>query len=78
MYKPKEYLIHGLLLLLTLITTTLSGGERVYGKSILASGDAALTWPIFVRSLEFSIPFIGILLVHELGHLFTSMYHKVR
>lgn len=78
MYKPKEYLIHGSLLLLTLVTTTLAGGEWVYGKSILASGDAALTWPIFVRSLEFSIPFIGILLVHELGHLFTSMYHKVR
>jgi len=78
MYKPKEYLIHGVLFLLTLVTTTLAGGEWVYGKSVLASGEAALTWPFFVRSLEFSIPFIGILLVHELGHLFTSIYHKVR
>ena len=78
MYKPKEYLIHGVLFLITLVTTTLAGGEWIYGKSILASGESALTWTFFVRSLEFSIPFIGILLVHELGHLFTSIYHKVR
>lgn len=78
MYKPKEYLIHGTLFLLTLITTTLAGGEWVYGKSILVSGEAALTWPYFLKSLHFSIPFIGILFVHELGHLFTSIYHKVR
>ena len=78
MYKPKEYLIHGTLFLLTLVTTTLAGGEWVYGKSILASGESALTWPYFLKSLHFSIPFIGILLVHELGHLFTSIYHKVR
>lgn len=78
MYKPKEYLIHGTLFLLTLVTTTLAGGEWVYGKSILASGDSALTWSYFLKSLHFSIPFIGILLVHELGHLFTSIYHKVR
>ncbi|MEK0442581.1 MAG: hypothetical protein RL403_1559 [Bacteroidota bacterium] len=78
MYKPKEYLIHGTLFFLTLFTTTLAGGEWIYGKSILASGEAALTWPYFLKSLHFSIPFIGILLVHELGHLFTSIYHKVR
>uniref|UniRef100_UPI0040478BB6 site-2 protease family protein n=1 Tax=Algoriphagus sp. TaxID=1872435 RepID=UPI0040478BB6 len=78
MYKPKEYLIHGTLFLLTLVTTTLAGGEWVYGKSILVSGEAALTWPYFLKSLHFSIPFIGILFVHELGHLFTSIYHKVR
>lgn len=78
MYKPKEYTIHGFLFFLTLVTTTLAGGEWVYGKSILASGEAALTWAYFLKSLHFSIPFIGILLVHELGHLFTSIYHKVR
>ncbi|MDX5339352.1 MAG: site-2 protease family protein, partial [Cyclobacteriaceae bacterium] len=71
MYKPKEYLIHGFLLVLTLVTTTLAGGEWVYSKSILASGESALTWEYFVKSMAFSIPFIGILLIHELGHLFT-------
>ena len=78
MYKPKDYLLHGGLLLVTLVTTTLAGGEWIYGKSILASGEAALTWTYFIKSMHFSIPFIGILLVHELGHLFTSLYHNVR
>lgn len=78
MYKPKDYLIHIGLFLLTLITTTLAGGEWVYGKSILVSEEGFLTWEYFVKSMAFSIPFIGILLVHELGHFFTSMYHKVK
>jgi membrane-associated protease RseP (regulator of RpoE activity) len=78
MYKPKEYLIHGLLLLVTLITTTLAGGEWVYGKSVIADGESFLSWEYFLKSMTFSIPFIGILLVHELGHFFTSIYHKVK
>lgn len=78
MYKPKEYFIHGFLFILTLITSTLAGGEWIYGKSVLVSGESALTWEYFVKSFAFSIPFIGILLVHELGHFFTSIYHKVK
>ncbi|GAA0880238.1 site-2 protease family protein [Algoriphagus jejuensis] len=78
MYKPKEYLIHGLLFVMTLITATLAGGEWVYGKSVMADGDSFLTWEYFFKSMAFSIPFIGILLVHELGHLFTSIHHKVK
>lgn len=78
MYKSKEYLVHGLLFLLTLVTATLAGGMWVYGKSVLAEGEAFLTWEYFFKSMAFSIPFIGILLVHELGHLFTSIYHRVR
>lgn len=78
MYKPKEYLIHGLLFVLTLFTATLAGGEWVYSKSILGSGESALTWEYFLKSMSFSIPFIGILLIHELGHLFTSIYHRVK
>ncbi|MBN7811879.1 site-2 protease family protein [Algoriphagus sp. H41] len=78
MYKPKEYLIHGLLFLLTLITATLAGGEWIYSRFVIGEGESALTWEYFTKSLAFSIPFIGILLVHELGHLFTSLYHKVK
>jgi membrane-associated protease RseP (regulator of RpoE activity) len=78
MFKTKEYLIHGSLFILTLITSTLAGGEWVYSKSILASGENFLSWEYFLKSTAFSIPFIGILLIHELGHFFTSMYHKVR
>jgi membrane-associated protease RseP (regulator of RpoE activity) len=78
MYKPKEYLIHGFLLILTFITTTLAGGEWVYSKSVMADGDSFLTWEYFIKSMAFSIPFVGILLIHELGHFFTSIYHKVK
>lgn len=78
MFKPREYLIHGLLFVLTLITTTLAGGEWVYGKSVMAEGDSFLTWEYFQKSMAFSIPFVGILLIHELGHFFTSVYHKVK
>lgn len=78
MHSKKEYLIHGLLFFLTLITATLAGGEWVFGKSIMASGDSFLTWEYFWKSTAFSIPFIGILLIHELGHYFTSLYHKVK
>ncbi|NVJ87097.1 MAG: site-2 protease family protein [Algoriphagus sp.] len=78
MYSPKEYLRHGIFFILTLLAATLAGAEWIYGKSIMVSGENALTWEYFVKSFAYSIPFIGILLVHELGHLFTSIYHKVK
>ena len=78
MYSNKEYLRHGLLFLATLIATTLAGGEWVYGKSVLGEGDTFLSWDYFLKSTAFSIPFIGILLIHELGHFFTAIYHKVK
>jgi membrane-associated protease RseP (regulator of RpoE activity) len=78
MYSNKEYLIYGLLFLVTLITTTFAGGEWVYGRSIMSSGDDFLTWEYFWKSMAYSIPFIGILLIHELGHFFTSIHHKVK
>lgn len=76
MYSNKEYLKHGLLFVLTLVATTLAGGEWLFGRSILSS-EMPLTWEYFIRSMHFSVPFIGILLIHELGHLFTSIYHRV-
>ena len=78
MYSKKEYLKHGLLFLVTVITTTFAGAEWVYGKSIMASGDDFLTLEFFWKSMAYSLPFIGILLIHELGHFFTAIYHKVK
>lgn len=78
MYSKKEYLKHGLLFIVTLITATFAGGEWLFGRSIMGSGEHFLNWEYFLKSLHFSIPFIGILLIHELGHLFTSIYHKVK
>jgi membrane-associated protease RseP (regulator of RpoE activity) len=78
MYKSKEILIHSLLFIVTLITTTLAGGEWLFGKSILGKDENFLDWNAFVASLKFSVPFIGILLIHELGHLVMSIKHKVK
>lgn len=77
MFSTKEYVKHGFLFLLTLVATTLAGGEWLYGRSILSS-EQPLTWEYFLLSMRFSIPFIGILLIHELGHLLTSIHHKVK
>lgn len=78
MYQPKEYLLHFILFIFTLGATTLAGAEWLYGKSIMVSGEHALTWEYFLKSLHFSIPFIGILLIHELGHLFAAIHHRVK
>jgi membrane-associated protease RseP (regulator of RpoE activity) len=78
MYSKKEYFRHISLFLLTLVTTTFAGGEWLFGRSILGSGEHFLTWEYFVKSLHFSVPFLGILLVHEMGHLLTSIKHQVK
>jgi membrane-associated protease RseP (regulator of RpoE activity) len=36
------------------------------------------SWQDFLSGLEFSIPFLLILTVHEFGHYFVAMYHKVK
>src|SRR5690606_37882 len=77
MYSKQEYFKHGLLFFLTFIATTLAGGELLYGRSVLSS-EKPLTWEFFFLSMQYSIPFVGILLVHELGHLLTSIHHRVK
>lgn len=69
----------------TFITTTLAGAEWTYGKSFLAlhptfwlAPNPSFTWGDFASGLSFSIPFLLILTVHEFGHYFTAMHHKVK
>jgi len=75
MHKYKRVLIQVGLFIATFFTTTLAGAEWTYGKSIYMKG---YTWQDFASGLEFSIPFLLILTVHEFGHYFTAMYHRVR
>ena len=63
-----------ILFLLTLTSTTLAGAEWTYSKSIYLEG---YSWSDFLSGLEFSIPFLLILTVHEFGHYFTAKYHNV-
>jgi membrane-associated protease RseP (regulator of RpoE activity) len=71
----KRVLLQLGLFILTFITTTLAGAEWAYGRSVFAKDYA---WSDFVSGLEFSIPFLLILTVHEFGHYFVARYHKVK
>ncbi len=66
-----------LLFLITLTATTLAGAEWQFGRFV-GVGEGALTWDYFWQGLWFSVPFLGILTVHEFGHYFTARYHRVR
>ena len=63
---PEHPLFHLLLLALTLVTTTLFGG------AVFSRGGGP-----FTDGLEFSIPLLVILGVHELGHYFVCRRHGV-
>lgn len=73
------------LFLFTCITTTFAGAELCFGKTIYIGHETygvafnpAYTWDDFFSGLQFSIPFLLILTVHEFGHYFTAMYHKIK
>jgi membrane-associated protease RseP (regulator of RpoE activity) len=63
-----------LLFITTFITTTLAGAEWTFGKSVYGE----FTWNDFLSGMHFSVPFLLILTVHEFGHYFTAMFHKVK
>jgi membrane-associated protease RseP (regulator of RpoE activity) len=75
MSNSRRGIIQAALFIATVITTTLAGAENSFGKSVF-SGD--FSWDDFFSGFQFSIPFLLILTVHEFGHYFTAMYHKVR
>lgn len=73
--KLKTVLIHSSLFIVTFVTTTLAGAEWTNGKSIL-SGE--YSWADFRGGLPYSLAFLSVLTVHEFGHYFTALYHRVR
>ena len=62
------------LFLTTLLTTTLAGSELCFGKSIFS---ATYSIDDFLMGMQYSLPFLFILSVHEFGHYFTARYHRV-
>lgn len=72
------------LFIATFITTTLAGGEWCFGKSIYTYSEAGIGFnpqyglSDFIRGMWFSVPLLAILTVHEFGHYFTAIYHRVR
>jgi membrane-associated protease RseP (regulator of RpoE activity) len=64
----RQYIISAILFFLTFLSTTFSQ-ISIYKEKDLYS--------IFISGLYFSIPLMGILLLHELGHFFVARYYKV-
>ena len=72
-FKP----IFPILFIITLITTTISGAEWMYGKPLMYF-EPGLTLSETLSGVYFSIPFLGILTIHEFGHYFTAKYYNIK
>lgn len=73
--EQKRIVFQVALFITTFITTTVAGAQWSYGRSVFA-GD--YSWQDFYSGLAFSIPLLLILTVHEFGHYFMALYHKVK
>jgi len=72
--EARRIILQIVLFIATFITTTIAGAEWAYGKSVYVE----FTWNDFLSGMHFSVPFLLILTVHEFGHYFTAMHHKVK
>ncbi|HEY3404422.1 MAG TPA: site-2 protease family protein [Ohtaekwangia sp.] len=72
--EQRQVLLQTGLFIATFISTTLAGVFWNSGKLALLQG---CTWSEFVDGMEYSIPFLLILTVHELGHYFTARHYKI-
>ncbi|MEO5600072.1 MAG: site-2 protease family protein [Cyclobacteriaceae bacterium] len=73
--EHKQILFQVGLFVTTFITTTLAGTQWLSGRSVFMPD---YNWQDFSQGLQFSIPLLLILTVHEFGHYFVAMFHKVK
>ncbi|HET9053631.1 MAG TPA: site-2 protease family protein, partial [Cyclobacteriaceae bacterium] len=82
--EHKRIIIQVLLFCTTCCTTTLAGAEWCFGKSWIVYAEDGIfinpdfTWADFINGMQFSVPFLLILTVHEFGHYFTARHHRVK
>ncbi|TAF34490.1 MAG: site-2 protease family protein [Cytophagales bacterium] len=79
-YTPRQYLLHGTLFLLTLLTTTWAGAEWLKGSPLfhlLWTGNYAEFWQNYSVGFRFSLPLLGFLSLHEFGHFYYAQKHKL-
>lgn len=80
--EQKRILIQVLLFITTFFTTTLAGAWWCFGKLFISLFpffyNPEFTLQDFLQGMQFSVPFLLILTVHEFGHYFTALYHKVK
>ncbi|PLK42997.1 site-2 protease family protein [Emticicia sp. TH156] len=75
MKQNRTLLIQLTLFIVTIITTTLTGAEWIFGNSFFFSSKP-MGWEEFLTGFQYSIPFLGVLTVHEFGHYFVAKKHK--
>lgn len=77
---PKPILKFLFFLLLTTIFTTLAGAEWMTGNFWFNFGQKLppLGWKDFVNGFQFSLPFLGVLTIHEFGHYFFARRYKAK
>ncbi|HZD04657.1 MAG TPA: site-2 protease family protein, partial [Longimicrobiales bacterium] len=85
-YRPRWWL-HGLLLAATLFTTHMAGAllagvDPFLTRFVQIGGvwipyPTTVDWPLLARGAPFALPFVGILLAHEMGHYLTARRHGV-
>ncbi|MDN5201078.1 site-2 protease family protein [Fulvivirgaceae bacterium BMA10] len=75
--EHKTYFIQAVLFVSTIITTTLAGSEWVSAKSIFVA-ESGFSTKDLLSGFYFSLPFLGILTVHEFGHYITARLYNIK
>ncbi len=75
--EQKTLFLQIALFFVTIATTTLSGTEWIYGRSLLDNTGNWVSWNKIWNGLRYSLPFLGILTVHEFGHFLVARRNKV-
>jgi membrane-associated protease RseP (regulator of RpoE activity) len=72
--ERKRILFQVFLFAATFVTTSFAGSAWCYGKMI----SPEYTWHDFRLGMNFAVPLLLFLTVHEFGHYFMAVFHKVR
>jgi len=75
MKQNRTLLIQIALFIATILTTTATGAEWIFGNSFFF-GPNPMGWEEFLEGFRYSIPFLGVLTIHEFGHFFVARKHK--
>jgi len=74
--KLRSYPLHLLLFLVTLFTATWAGAEWAGKAPAITNAD---DFTLFMKAgLPYSLSLLGFLTVHEFGHFFAAMHHRLR
>ncbi len=76
--RPRRLWLHGLLFLLTFVTTTLVGASHYAAfLSEFGARPVALGWPLLLQGCWYSVTILAILGAHEMGHYLACRYYGV-